>query len=175
MTEAVSVKNRIVTEFEKVRSKERERAERVQGIVKEAFSQAAIEVKEGTDEIRAIAQDTFTVTVEELKQKGTSLKENFTGSFDGNPGGEKLEEQLTGLGKQLAAFDTWLTAWLNDRFLVLKQRMTEKAKAWYGSLDEGKQAELEDRFARLKTTLMEKQHQIRQRLREMLQSTASKL
>lgn len=176
MTEVVSGKNRIGAEFEKVKSKERDRAERVQGIVKQAFSQAVAEVKEGTGEIRAIAQDAFTVTVDDLKQQGNNLKQNFTTPQDGGEAdAEKLKGQLTWLGRRLAALDTWLSARFNERFSVLKQRTTEKAQAWYGSLSEEKQAELEGRFTGIKITLIEKQQQIRHQLRTVLQSTASKL
>jgi hypothetical protein len=175
MTEVVSGKNRIGVGFEKVKSKERDRAERVQGIVKEAFSQAVVEVKEGTGEIRAIAQDALTVTVDDLKQKGNNLKQNFTTPLDGEAEAEKLKGQLTWLGRQLAVLDTWLSARFNERFSVLKQRTTEKAQAWYGSLSEEKQAELEDRVTGIKMTLIEKQQQIRQQLRAVLQSTAAKL
>ncbi|WP_421657666.1 hypothetical protein [Leptothermofonsia sp. ETS-13] len=175
MAEVLSVKDRIVTEFEKVKNQERMRAERVQEIVREAFSQAVFEVKEGSGEIRAIAQNAISVTVEELKEKGKDAKESFANPFDAGAEKEKLKEQFTWLGKKLAELDSKLTARFSERLATAKQRLTEKARGWYGSLSEEKQAELESKFVEIKQTLLGKQQQIRQRLREMLQSTASKL
>jgi hypothetical protein len=52
-----STKERITTEFQKAKSAERERAERIQEIVQEAFSKTLAEVKDGTGEIRGIFQE----------------------------------------------------------------------------------------------------------------------
>ncbi len=175
MTEVISVKDRIVTEFEKLKNQERIRAERVQEIVRQAFSQAVSEVKEGSGEMRAIAQDAISVTVEELKEKGKDAKEGFANSFDAGAEEEKLKEQFTWLGKKLAELDNKLTARFSERLAKAKQQLAEKARGWYGSLSEEKKAELENKFVEIKQTLLQRQQQIRQQLREMLQSTASKL
>ena len=47
MSENTSVKERITAEIDKVKQQERVRVERVQGIMRDAFSQAVVEVKEG--------------------------------------------------------------------------------------------------------------------------------
>jgi hypothetical protein len=52
-----STKERITTDFQKAKSLERERAERIQEIVQEAFSKSFAEVKDGTGEIRGIIQE----------------------------------------------------------------------------------------------------------------------
>lgn len=52
-----STKKRITTDFHKAKSAERERAERIQEIVQEAFSKTLAEVKDGTGEIRGIFQE----------------------------------------------------------------------------------------------------------------------
>jgi len=54
-----STKERITTDFQKAKSLERERAERIQEIVQEAFSKTLAEVKDGTGEIRGIVQENF--------------------------------------------------------------------------------------------------------------------
>jgi len=50
-------KERITADFQKAKSLERERAERIQEIVQEAFSKTLAEVKDGTGEIRGIVRE----------------------------------------------------------------------------------------------------------------------
>ena len=54
-----STKERITTDFQKAKSLERQRAERIQEIVQEAFSKTLAEVKDGTGEIRGIVRENF--------------------------------------------------------------------------------------------------------------------
>jgi hypothetical protein len=175
MSETVSVKERIAAKFEKVKSEERMRADRVQAIVREAFSQAIAEVKEGSGEIQSIAQDTFSNTLEELKEKAKEVKEGFAQPFDAGAEEEKLKEQFTWLGRKLAELDNKVSGPFNDRLAKLRLRLTEMAKGWYGSLNEETQTELEGKYVEAKRNLTDRQQQFRQRLKDLLQSTASKL
>lgn len=174
MSEDTSVKERITAEIDKVKQQERARAEKVQGIMREAFSQAVVEVKEGTGEIRTIAQTAFSETVEGLKEKGKNLQD-FKTSIESGVEEEKLKGQFFRLGQRLAALDSQLSAWYNARFAGLRQRFTTKATGWYSSLSEEQKADLRNKYSGAKTTFLAKQQEVRQRLRDLLQSTASKL
>ncbi|UBF24619.1 hypothetical protein K9N68_23495 [Kovacikia minuta CCNUW1] len=64
-----SMKDRIKTDFQKAKEQGKTRAQRIQEIMKAAFSEAVAEVKQGSGEIRLIAKDTLFAVTEKLDDK----------------------------------------------------------------------------------------------------------
>lgn len=64
-----SVKERITTDLQQVKEKGTVRAERIREIVKTAVSEAMIEFKEGSGEIRQIVRDAVSAVIENLKEQ----------------------------------------------------------------------------------------------------------
>lgn len=78
-----SVKDRISTDLQKAKSEGGLRAERIRDIVKAAVSQAAVEFKEGSQEIRSVVQDAIAAVVETVGDKAKESKEEITASVEG--------------------------------------------------------------------------------------------
>jgi hypothetical protein len=78
-----SVKDRISTDLQKAKSEGSLRAERIRDIVKAAVSQAVVEFKEGSQEIRLVVQDAIAAVVETVGNKTKESKEEITASVEG--------------------------------------------------------------------------------------------
>jgi hypothetical protein len=140
-----SVKDRVTADLQKAKEEERMRSARVQQIIKDAFSEAASEVKQGSSEIRSIAKDTLSAMVEKLDEKGgqsvetdvvqpqTSAELKIATVFSAIKNRlaaylqqeyALLNNQSTGLRERLLPLQTSLTEGYGDRFTEVKARVT---------------------------------------------------
>lgn len=79
-----SLKERITTDLQQVKEKGGVRAERIREIVKTAVSEAMIEFKEGSGEIRQIVNDAVSTVIENLKEQDRSeAQEEVNASIEG--------------------------------------------------------------------------------------------
>ncbi len=62
-----SIKDQITADLQKAKSEGKMRTDRIQGIVRDAFSQTIAEVKEGYCEVRATVKETFSKILETRK------------------------------------------------------------------------------------------------------------
>lgn len=149
-----SVKERVSADLQKAKSEGKMRVERIQDIVRDAFSQALGEVKEGSSEIRVIAQETLSETFKRINNTGegqgdtveqapstrtefiiqTIFKEikirlfaNLHQTYTGLP------EQYTKLKERAVNLDANLTERYGDRYGATKQRMKDLT-AWYNTV-----------------------------------------
>jgi hypothetical protein len=78
-----SVKDRISTDLQRAKSEGSLRSERIRQIVKSAITQAIAELKEGSVEIRTVAQDAFSAVLENVQDQGQKTKEDLQASVEG--------------------------------------------------------------------------------------------
>ncbi|NDJ16340.1 hypothetical protein [Myxacorys almedinensis] len=185
------INEQIATDFQKVKVEGKTRAIRIRDIIRNAASQTFVELKEGSGTLGAIAQDTLSTTAVGLSDSPppseaetgasspnlkTSLAVLFTVIKD------RLVAQLR---DQIASVDGKLTERYSDRYETVKQRVG-KAVIWYkgaiatakppasDSLQQ-KQAEVEIKLGEAGSAIAKKEQQIKQQLRELLQTAAAKL
>lgn len=68
------IKEQIAADLQKVKTTGGTRVERIRQIFQEAFSQTAVELREGTDELRSIAKGSTSAVIDNLKTKQQSEK-----------------------------------------------------------------------------------------------------
>lgn len=68
------IKEQIAADLQKAKATGGTRVERIRKIFQEAFSQTAVELREGTDELRTIAKGSTSVVIDSLKTKQQSEK-----------------------------------------------------------------------------------------------------
>jgi hypothetical protein len=79
-----SVKERITTDLQQVKEKGSVRAERIREIVKTAVSEAMIEFKEGSGEIRQLVKDAVSAVIDNLQEKEhPEAQEEVNASIEG--------------------------------------------------------------------------------------------
>ncbi|MGA7936569.1 MAG: hypothetical protein WCA35_23645 [Kovacikia sp.] len=224
-----SMKDRVTADFQKVKEEERTRSARVQKIIKDAFSEAASEVKQGSGEIRLIVKETLSAVVEKLddnreataevggnqpqasaqikfgrivqslknrlvaylqqeyatlsrqsaglKDRLSPLQTKFTERY-----GDRVAEAKT----RIADLDAKLVGRYGDRYTIAKQRL-ENFKLWYGDtlvqaesvgpgLLQQKQAKFEGEVvANAGISVAKQEQQIKQRIKQFIQTTVTKL
>jgi DNA repair exonuclease SbcCD ATPase subunit len=77
------LKEQIIADLQKAKSEGKLRTERIREIVKSAVSQAVIEVKAGTGEIRTVSRNILATVIENLQAEGEDLKEEVTAAIEG--------------------------------------------------------------------------------------------
>lgn len=149
-----SVKENITTDLQKAKAEGKMRVERIQGIVRDAFSQTMTEVKEGSGEIRAIVKETLSKTLETVNEKSepkeetaqkaplTSSKSMILAIFKAirsrlfanlHQKYTDLPNQYTNLKNRAVNVDANLTERYGDRYVAVKQRLDNVA-TWYNTV-----------------------------------------
>ena len=197
-----SVKDQITTDLQKAKSEGKMRAERIQGIVRDAFSQTIAEVKEGSAEMGATVKETFSKVLETRnasdetaeKASSSSAKSMALLAFKALSLrlASRLYKELIGLPHQYAKLknqavnlDTNLTERYGDRYFAVKQRL-ENAAAWYNTTTaqaktiepnvlQQRQAEVENKLGEAGATFAKKEQHVKQQLKQLLQTANAKL
>lgn len=200
-----SIKEVIATDLQKAKSEGSTRVARIRNILQEAAVQALAEVKEGSGEIRTIAKDSFSTVVEAISEEPNSAppenaSEAAQPATDTEPqasprNGTKTlliklyaairKQVLAQFTDRVARVDQQLTDHYGDRYAALKQRwghfvtayQSAKATAVEQESDpvQAKQAEVADRAGEIGVAVAQKEQQIRQQLKDFLQTTAAKI
>ncbi len=208
MTDNGSLKNRITDDLEKVKQTGKTRLDRVRVIAREAFSQSLTEVKGGSHEVRAIAQETVAAAWQSWKQNGSTLPTQPTVDVTATSTAEAipqpqpvpvrpwlnnaktflsthLPKDYNDLKQRILHLDAKLTGRYGDRYLKAKQRL-RSASDWYKAtlaqtatttdvpLVERKQAEFNQTIEVAGTSVAQKEHQIKQQLKQFLRTATSK-
>lgn len=149
-----SVKERVTADLQKAKSEGKIRAERIQEIVQDAFSQALSEVKEGSGEIRVIAKETLSEMFKRISE--TRQKREITADQADSTSPESmiqiiskgirsrlfatlhqtytgLPDQYTQLKERAVNLDANLTERYGDRYGATKQRIKD-ATVWYNTV-----------------------------------------
>ncbi len=186
---ADSIKDRITTDLQKVKTQSGTRAVRIGEIVREAASQAVSELKAGSSEVGTIAKDSFSTIAGTLNEKEQEASEETTS----NSSKTGFKDLFTSLKNRLSAdlksrwlvLDATLNTRYGDRYSAVKQRV-EKLVAQYNTAIanaetqgsdplQQKQAKLESRIGEAGTSVARKELQIRQQLKELVQTATAKL
>lgn len=149
-----SVKERVSADLQKAKSEGKMRVERIQGIVRNAFSQALSEVKEGSGEIRGIAKGTLSETFQRINEAGEKREEVAEQAPSTSPESMMqiifkairsrlfatlhqtytgLPNQYTQLKERAVNLDANLTERYGDRYGATKQRIKD-ATVWYNTV-----------------------------------------
>jgi hypothetical protein len=159
-----SIKDRFAANFEKAKSTGKPRVDRIREIFQNAAAQAMAEVKEGSGEVQEIAKDTF-----------SAISEDLGGTREG------AEPSETDASVRLKA--------LLANVINLVKRRFDRAVAWYDSTKaqaeasdsvsphawEQKKAEVENKVGEAGAIVANKEQQVRQHLKDLLQTAAAKL
>ncbi len=78
-----STKNKIAENLQQSKQEGQLRAAKIKEIVKNAILQSIAELKEGSGEIRSLAKDAVSATIETFQEKGEDIKEEITASIEG--------------------------------------------------------------------------------------------
>lgn len=193
-----SIQEHLTSDIKKVKSEGKIRAERIQEIVRDAFSQTMAEFKEGSGEIQATVKQTLSGILETVNETGDVRGETtpqatsdsskslilavfkalrsrlFTG----------LQNQYVEVKNQAVSLDANLAERYGDRYAAVKQRL-EKLASWYGDATaqaktmettvlEQRQAEFESKLGEAGTTLAQKERQVKQRIKELVQTATAR-
>ncbi len=182
-----SIKDRITTDFEKVKAQGGTRATRIGEIVRDAASQAITELKAGSGEIGTIAKDTFSSISNNLNEPGQESTEEPTssGSRTVNLFTILKNRLVVELKSRLITLDATLTSRYGDRYQAVKQRVEKLADQYNNAIANAeaqgsdplqqKQTEFETKVGEAGTSVARKELQIRQQLKDLLQTAAAKL
>lgn len=185
---ADSIKDRITTDFQKVKTQGGTRAVRIGEIVREAASQAVTELKAGSSEVGTIAKDSFSTIADTFNEKSSNSSEETTS----NSSQTAIKDLFTTLKNRLSVelksrwltLDATLTTRYGDRYHAVKQRVEKLADRYNTAIanaEEGsdplqqKQTEFENKVGEAGTSVARKEQQIRQQLKDLLQTAAAKL
>lgn len=201
-----SIKERITANLQKAKSEQKVRLERIQGIVREAFSQTMAEVKEGSGELRAISKESLSTILEPMNERGEESNETANKPSSRNyktliialfqtiknqllvnfrSENTNLQNQYAKLKNQAVNLDANLTERYGDRYVAVKQRL-EKGATWYNAATaqaaatgttvlEQKQAEVENKLSAAGATVAQKEQQVKQQLKALLQTVTAKV
>ncbi len=197
-----SIKEQITADLQKAKSEGKMRTDRIQEIVRDAFSQTIAEVKEGYCEVRATVKETFSKILETRKHseetadkapsssaksmalvvfKALSIRllSRLYKEFIGLP------HQYAKLKNQAINLDANLTERYGDRYFAVKQRL-ENAAAWYNTATaqaktmepnvlQQRQVEVENKLGEAGATFAQKEQHVKQQLKALLQTATAKL
>jgi len=185
-----SIKDRLSNDFEKVKTAGGTRLTRISEVFKNAVSQAISEIKEGSGEIGLIAKDTVSTISGNLSQNTEEATAENASSTDFKTLAARVFNTLSSEFKsQLSKLDLRLTERYSDRYLTAKQSIQQRLEnfsVWYEKAKvnaeatgsdplQTKQLELENRIGEAGTSVAQKEQQIRQHLKGLLQTAAAKL
>lgn len=182
-----SLKDRITSDIQKAKTESGTRVNRIGVILREAASQSLAEVKAGSSQVRLIATQTLSTVTDQLNQSANSPE-----PADNKPSQpfmktlfQAIQRQVVArLRTQIVTLDTKLTVRYGDRYELLKQRV-ENSRLWYknaranaeaAGIDplQQKQVEIETKVGDVGITVAQKEQQIRQQVKEFVQSAVSK-
>ncbi|HEY9652473.1 MAG TPA: hypothetical protein V6C95_17580 [Coleofasciculaceae cyanobacterium] len=201
-----SEKENITIELQKAKSEGKMRAERIQGILRDAFSQILTEVKDGSGEIKLIVKDAVSENIEQVnsvdekKEETTdktssihakslilaifkTLKSQLFNSL--HQSYTDWPNQYAKLKNKAVDLDVKLAERYGERYAAVKQRM-EKGATWYNAATvqakatettvlEQKQAEFENKLSEAGATVAQKEQQVKQQLKALLQTATAKV
>jgi flagellar hook assembly protein FlgD len=78
-----TVKERIAQDLAQVKEKGNARTQKIREIVQVAVTDAVNEIKDGSGEIRTIAQEAVTTVIENFKSKGQQAKDEMMAAMEG--------------------------------------------------------------------------------------------
>lgn len=196
---STSIKDSITTNLQKAKSEGRVRAERIRGIVRDAFSQTLAEVKEGSGEFGATVKETISKVLETVNKTGEEREGNAeqitsTSSISmilalfkamRNRLLPYLHHQYAELKDRAVNLDANLTERYSDRYVAVKQRL-QRIVAWYNNVAaqattmepnilQQRHAEFENKLGEAGATLARKERHVKQQLRKILQIATVKL
>jgi hypothetical protein len=177
-----SLKDRLKTDLQTIKAEGGTRTSRIREIIQSAATQSMTELKEGIGEIRTTASQSISTVAQTLNDAETSESSespSFSTVLKGI--GTRLVNQLR---SQLVNLDVKLTTQYGNRYETVKQRLG-LFQAWYDQTKEKaeasgtdpvqqKQAEIELKIANQGTLVARKEQQIRQQVKEYLNTVVSK-
>ncbi|KAM3095255.1 hypothetical protein ACKFKF_25385 [Phormidesmis sp. 146-12] len=184
-----SIKDRLADDFEKVKTAGGTRLTRISEVFKNAASQAINEFKEGSGEIGLIAKDTVSTISGNLNQSTEEATVENSSSTDFKTLAIRIFNALSAeFRNQLSKWDVKLTERYSDRYLTAKQSLQQRLEnfsIWYEKAKvnaeatgsdplQTKQLELETRIGEAGTSVAQKEQQIRQHLKGLLQTAMTK-
>lgn len=177
-----SLKVRLKTDLQAIKTEGGNRTSRIREIIQTAATQSMTELKEGMGEIRATANQSISTVAQTLNDAETpesSEAPSFSTIFKGL--GKRLVNQLR---SQLVNLDAKLVTQYGNRYETVKQRIglfqlwydKTKANAEASGIDpvQQKQAEIELKIANQGAFVARKEQQIRQQVKEYLNTVISK-
>ncbi len=174
-----SLKDRLSSDLQKAKTEGGTRATRIREIIQSAASQSLAELKEGSGELRILAGQSLSEVAQTLNpqfdpaEPEQPLFANFVNA---------IKNQFR---NRIVNLDTELTVRYGDRYELLKQRFGN-TRFWYKNAKanaevtgvaplQQKQIELETKVGEAGTSVAQKEQQIRQQVKEVLQSVVSKV
>jgi hypothetical protein len=165
-----SVKERITTDLQQVKEKGSVRAERIREIVQTAVSEATIEFKEGSGEIRQLVKDAVAAVIENLKEKELAqVQEEVNASIEGAIEGvssstyEKIaqtQSEIERLQAQIDRQQETLESEVDSALVAIEEtekesspNLKELIEAVVAAFKEKHFAQLEERYLKLKEQL----------------------
>jgi hypothetical protein len=94
-------KNKIAENLQQAKQEGQLRTEKIKEIVKNAIAQAVSKLKEGSGEIRFLAKDAISATIDTFQEKSVDLKEEIRASLEGVVEGMSSAKQKAISEKQL--------------------------------------------------------------------------
>lgn len=193
-----SIKERITADIQKAKTTGGARAGRIREIIQTAASEALNEFKQGSGELRTIAKDSLSTVVTNLDDKidaaevaPTPASTRFTTlivrafqAIKTRVLGQ-VQQETADLHKRWTAVDAKLTDRYGDRYAAAKQRLNT-TKAWYSTqiaqaeaqettVLQQKQVEFESKAGAAGASVGRREQQIRQQVKQFLQSATAKL
>lgn len=184
-----SIKDRLATDFQKVKATSGTRLTRISKVFKTAASQAIDEFKEGSGEIGLIAKDTVSTISGNLNQNTKETTSENGSSTDFKTLATRILKGLFAEAKvQAIKLDAKLTERYSDRYLTVKQlakQRLENFSVWYQNAKvnaeatgsdplQKKQLELENQIGEAGTSVAKKEQQIKQHLKGLFQTATAK-
>ncbi|HEY9627968.1 MAG TPA: hypothetical protein V6C84_11750 [Coleofasciculaceae cyanobacterium] len=163
------IQDRFTTNFEKAKSTGKPRIDRIREIFKDAATQAMAEVKEGSGEVKEIAKDTFSAISEDVNETRERFQDGSQPTSDTNSSACLQTLLLSVFSVVKQNFDK-AVVWYKNTQAQAKASEPVNSYAW-----EQKKAEVEDKVGEAGAVLAQKEHQVRQQLKDLLQTAASKL
>ncbi|MBW4658302.1 MAG: hypothetical protein KME15_06485 [Drouetiella hepatica Uher 2000/2452] len=160
-----SLKDRLITDFEKAKATGKPRVIRVLEAFRNAASQAIVEVKEGSGEVSNIAKDTLSAISEDLNSahgKAADAPEADSSI--------RLKALLANVVKVVKQGFSKAVGWYNTSKAQAETTDAASPEVW-----EHEKAKVETKVGEAGTALAKKEQQVRQQLKEMLHTAAAKL
>jgi hypothetical protein len=200
-----AIKDRLATNLQKVKTASGTRLTRIGETFRDAATQAIAEFKEGSGEVRVIAKDTLSTIVKNLNEKdqpktqvNDRAAEEINSETDSQESSTASTKTLIAtlfntlknqasvqFQSQMIKLDAKLLERYGDRYNTFKQRVgrfvtsynAAKTKAETTGTDplQQKQVELEDKVGQAGASVARTEQQIRQQLKDLLQTAAAKL
>ncbi len=165
-----SVKERIATDLQKVKEQGSLRVERIREIVKTAVSEATIEFKEGSGEIRQLVKDAVSAALDNLKEKDrTQAREEVNASIEGAIEGvssstyEKIaqtQSEIERLQAQIDRQQETLESEVDSALVAIEETETESSPNLKELIEAVVAAFKEKHFARLQEQYLKLKEQL---------------